>query len=932
MSQSKAPEKFIKEATYIVDASSFIFRAYYGMNSELQAPDGTPTFATYTFVQMVKSLIKENDVKKIALVWDTKHKNFRHKLYPEYKANRGAPPEDLGIQIENAQKICAAMGIVQIQQKGFEADDILASFVWQHPQEKWVVVTGDKDLMQLVSKNVWLLDTMKKKWSNEEACLEKFGVPPNKVKLVQALSGDSVDNIPGVPGVGAKTATALIKRYQNLELILEEAQKRYKNSVVKGCDKEDPLKGKKIENIATNIKEAKLSLKLVSLSGDVPVEKHLSQLERQEANVEKLHELGTALGFKNLLKNISEKDDKEISKEAAFKVVTVDKLKQLVKILDKHEDANLLCLDTETFGLSRIDSNMVGLSFCFNEEEAYYVPFRHEEDSNLKEQEEALKTFNDYISSRSKDPDFRLLFQNAKFDLHVLDSEKIQIHNNAIIEDTMLAHFVLDPSGKHGMDSMAIAYLDGYECLSFKDLLGKDKKNISEVDIERCTFYACEDVIITYRLWQVLKDELEDAGLTEIYEKIDRPLAKLLFEMEQSGFLLDTDILHSLSKKLHKELAELDEGARMMIKEDGFEDHATVNFASSKQMAVLLFEHLDLPIIKKGKTGPSTDMEVLNTLSAQHPFPKLLLEMRELSKLLSTYIDAFAKLINPKSGRIHSEFSQTVAATGRLASSSPNLQNIPIRTKRGALIRNAFIAKKGYQLLCIDYSQVELRILAHVSKDPELLKSFKEDADIHSRTAALVFDKTEAKVSSDERRMAKAINFGIIYGQSAFGLAKQLGITRKEASDFIDAYFSSYPEIKNYMDKSIDFARSNGFVQTLCGRRRYLEEIHSKNAFKRQFAERIAVNSPIQGTAADLMKIAMVNIQERLKSTSLKAQLLLQVHDELIYEVKSSDAQKLQSLVEEEMQASDIFKDFGVEKFKVPLKTNTVVAPHWTKA
>ena len=953
---SQPSQDFQKSAVFLVDASSYIFRAYYAMRAGLKAPDGTPTHATYGFTQMVLSLLDKYKPAGCVFVWDHKERGFRHEAFPDYKANRSVPPEDLGIQIKNSKAIIDILGVVQVAKGGFEADDIIATLVAKNPESKFVIVTGDKDLLQLVGPNVWCLDTMKDKWSNADECVEKFGVEPKKVPDVQALSGDSVDNIPGAPGIGPKTATELVKHFGDLETIIAEASRRFATGHLEPF-KSDPLKGKRIEAIGANVDLIRTSLKLVTLHPDAPVESHLDHYARRSINEQALNETCTRLGFQKLLEKIraltptasdgvaqtvlSETHDPFAPSETSitvlptasrfkFEAVCVKSLAQLEEIFFKFGNAEIFCLDTETKSLeSRSLQNLVGFSFAFEAAQGFYVPLRHNLDpkDNLPV-EEALSLLRTFIETRPLGS--RIVFQNAKFDLHVLRSERIEFPKDLRIDDTMVASYVIDPGAAHGMDDLSKRYL-GHQPISFEEALG-EASDFSLVELERATQYSAEDAAVTRALWDVLSAKLQETpALWNVYDFLDRPLIPVLFEIEHTGVSLDQARLHEYSKLLHTELANREEACLKQLREEsGLEIPLDFNLGSPRQVGHILYEKLGLPVLKKNKTGPSTDVSVLEELAESHPFPKALLEIRELNKLLSTYIDAFPQLVDSKTHRLHTDFAQTVAITGRLSSTNPNLQNIPIRTDRGRLIRESFCsAGKGSVLVGADYSQVELRILAHMSQDPELLRAFREGADIHRRTASIMLKKSESSITDDERRMAKTINFGIIYGQTAFGLSKQLHISRGEASAFIEAYFQSYPGIRAYNDGAIEKARSTERVVTLTGRSRLLPEIHSKNVAVRQFAERTAINSPIQGTAADLIKAAMISCYNSIQDKFPKARLVLQVHDELLLECAEDDSEALRDHVVRVMENPDLLRPMGVEPWAVLMKAEAAIGTHW---
>lgn len=941
--------EFLNNAVYLIDASSYIFRAYYGIHANLTAPDGTPTHATYGFLQMIQALIETHKVSECALLWDQKSKGVRHEYFPEYKANRGEPPEDLSLQLENSKVGVQHLGFPQYEAVGYEADDIIATIVEKFPNKNFVIVTGDKDLLQLVNDRVWCLDTLKNKWSNHDAAVDKFGVEPALVPQVQALCGDSVDNIPGAPGIGPKTASALMQSFGDLDSILKLAQERYE-SQEKIKDKTDPLRGKKIENIAENIDQVKMSLKLVTLIKDVPIDMDEKSFEISDVNIAELEKFAKELGLEKLLDKIRAKKEKLIDGEKSgdestdtsqqksapeapkFKLIRIKSTDEFKKLLNENKKASAVAIDTETFGLIHSDAGIgiVGLCLAFDTQTGYYLPFAHETEGELSQEnldtKECLALLDHYL--RDSNTQAKIVFQNAKFDLHVLAKQSFFV-DPARIEDTMILSYVLNPAAKHGMDALAQQHLD-YTTKSFKEVLGK-AKSFAEVPLEEATQYAAEDAVVTLSLFEKLKAKLaEDENLTAVYERLDRGLAFVLFEMEEAGVCLETNVLSELSKTFHKECEILEKQATDSLKADGVDLPEDFNLGSPKQIAKVLFEDLGLPVIKKGKTGPSTDVSVMEALAERHAFPKLLLEVREIKKLLSTYIDAFPELLNEETGRLHTEFSQTVAVTGRLASSHPNLQNIPIRTERGRKIRAAFTVPEGSSMLGIDYSQVELRILADISEDKELCKAFHEGADIHKRTAALVLGVEENKVSSDDRRMAKAINFGIVYGQTPFGLSKALGIDRKTAKKFIDDYFATYPGIKEYMDKTLEAARTDLCVRSLSGRVRYLPDIKSKNVMQRNFAERTAINTPIQGSAADLIKAAMLRISEEVMPEFPEAKMILQIHDELLFEVPDSiDKDAFESAIKERMEDPSLLQPMMPRAFTVPMKAEGGWGRHW---
>jgi DNA polymerase-1 len=913
---SKTPHsKFLDEALFVVDASSYIFRAYYGLQTNLQAPDGTPTHATFAFVQMIRALANTFKTKKLVLVWDRKEPSFRAKIFKDYKANRSAPPEDLSLQIENTQKVMELWGYPQLSVAGFEADDVIASLV-EKEKGNIVIVTADKDMLQLVSERTWCLDTRKNQWSNALEAKEKFGVSPEQIVDVQAIMGDSVDNIPGAPGIGPKGAAELIQHFGSLDKVLEEAKSRSQN-----LDKKysDPLNGKKLKAIAENIELVELSKKLVELSKDVPYESIFLEKQHPPLVDELVKEL-SRLGFKRFVDEIQKASPvNEEKKETNSQYVCVQSLVELKNIFDKHSDKKILAFDTETFSLDQHTShNLVGFSFAFDSTTAYYVPLRHKNGFNL-DPAQSLNLAKVVLEEKT------VIFHHGKFDWHQLEGEGVSYKGD--YHDTLIASFILDVTGSHNLENLSERYL-GAQPTRYDDIVKKGE-NFSDVSIKQATHYAAEDSLLTFQLWELFEKDLKEKNLYRLYNEVDRPLARVLFEMERNGVKIDNIYLHELYRDLEKERFKAEESAREILKTDGIQDFETINFASPKQLTKLLFEDLKLPVIKKGKTGPSTDVEVLEELSAQHPFPKVLLEIRELTKLLSTYIQPLPELMNKQTKRLHTHFSQTIAQTGRLASSEPNLQNIPIRSERGSRIRKAFIAEEGNSIYSVDYSQIELRFLAEVTQDKELTRAFREGADIHARTASLIFGKSESEITSDERRSAKTINFGIIYGQTAFGLAKTLGISRQDAQRFIESYFQSYAQLKTWMDGVVTEARQTGEVKTFLGRIRKLENINSKNPALRNFAERMAINSPLQGTSADLIKLAMIRVRDWIKENKAPVKVVLQIHDELLFEVKKGFEKDFYPEVKKILEDSEVFVPFTGKKLQTPLLTNHSFGPNW---
>jgi len=886
-----------KETLCLIDGSSYIFRAYFGVRQNLSTSKGLPTNALYGFVTMLQKVVRDECPDYLTVTFDSKEKTFRHEMYADYKANRESPPEDLQKQFPYFERLVAAHNIHSIRVPGVEADDIIGTLTRQGQQAglKVVIVSSDKDMMQLIEPDVEMLDTMKNKRFGKKEVVEKFGVGPDKVIEVMGLMGDSSDNIPGVKGVGPKTAAELIQKFGSIE------------GLYRRIDEVDKKKLK--EKLETDRENAELSRKLVTIDTDVAVDCSISDLKAMEVNNTALTKIFTELEFSSLIPN---QEKKPVQAQHVYQTILTEQA--FDELLGDLSSAQEFALDMETTSLHPVEAESVGISFSFKENEACYIPLTHRY-LGVPEQLDKEMVFQK-LKPILENPKIGKIGHNIKYDLIVLLSEGV--HLKGISFDTMLASYVLDPARRgHGMDALALELL-GHRTITYKEVAGTGAKQIGfdEVEIERATEYAAEDSDITWRLYRNLKPKLTD-DLLELYNKMELPLLDVLAEMEVDGVFVDKQHLADLSKKIEKEL-RIYERKIYQIADEEF------NINSPKQLAVILFEKLKLPVIKKTKTGYSTDVSVLEELAGQHELPENILAFRQLGKLKSTYVDALPLAIDKKTGRVHTSFNQTVAATGRLSSSDPNLQNIPIRTDMGKEIRKAFIAEGKDKLLSADYSQIELRILAHLSEDETLISAFRKGEDIHSRTAAEIFKTSLDNVDQDSRRMAKAVNFGIIYGLSAFGLSRQLKISMKEARTFIDQYFELYPRIKIYMDSAIAEARERGYTTTIMNRKRALPDIHSKNKQVRQSAERIAINSPIQGSAADLIKVAMINLSRQLKKRKLQSKMILQVHDELVFECPPGEKEEMQTLVKKEME--------GVYKFSVPIIVDMGWGDNWNEA
>lgn len=908
----------------VVDASSFIFRAYYAVR-HLSNKEGLPTNAIFGFANMIVKVLEDLSPSHIAIVYDTKHPTFRKEKFPEYKANRTEMPDDLVPQMPYIKKFVEALGLPRFEKKGFEADDIIAALAEFSLDKKHdvCIVSSDKDLMQLVNSHIWMFDTMKNKKIDEKGVVAKMGVRPDQIADYLGLVGDSSDNIPGVKGIGPKSATGLLEKFETIEGIYENIETLKKN--------------KQRENLENFKEQAFLSRDLATVERNVGIDFTWEELVCNPIYGAKLGELLEELEFQNLGKRLqqwlgddfggdalaaslamadgaegTEANSSPNKTEVAYSAITDMKaLKAAFKKLDK---SKVIALDTETTGLSH-NASLIGFSFCGSNEEAFYVPVAHTAFDAQIDPESALKELSGFLKKR------QVVGQNIKYDVNILRRAGLELIADQIAFDTMVASYVLDPSSRHGLDAMASKYFN-HDTIKYEDVCGKGKKQITfaEVELEPATNYAAEDAWITWRLYEKLHPEIEkEEKLKKVYYEIEMPLLTVLADMEYIGIAIDKPLLKDMSKEFEKVLKGLEKKAYKIA-------GGEFNMASPKQLQKILFEDLGLPAIKKTKTGFSTDSEVLHKLSIQHELPAIILEYREIAKLKSTYVDVIPELANG-SGRVHTSFNQTVAATGRLSSSDPNLQNIPIRTDMGKRIREAFVARKGTVLLGADYSQIELRILAALSGDAALQKAFKNGDDIHTLTASKVFEVSPEEVTPELRRQAKAVNFGLLYGKTAFSLAEDLGITRKEAAEIIENYFKQYPTIKKFLDGLAEQAREKGFAETLYGRRRIIDGINAKNKMVRNMAERMAVNTPIQGTAADLIKVAMNNLNTALAKKKLKSKILLQVHDELVLEVPKDEVKTVTDVVKDSMEGVGALKEFP--KIDVPLTVEIGTGQNW---
>lgn len=894
----------------LVDGSSYLFRAYHAM-PEFSNSKGEPCGAIYGVVNMIKRLQQDFPGSLIVLVFDAKGKTFRNDLYPEYKANRPPMPEDLAGQIQPLHDVLQAMGFPLLVVPGVEADDVIGTLALKatEAQIETVISTGDKDMAQLVNEHVSLVNTMTETFSDEKGVLEKFGVPPNLIIDYLALVGDKSDNIPGVPKVGPKTAVKWLNLYGSMQGIIEHA---------------DEIKGKVGENLRANLAQLPLSYELATIKCDVGLDCSLDDLAMKPVDQETLIELFTHYEFRTWLRQAVEGESASASEIDSDQQEAVASSYEIVleesafdAWLEKLKQADLFSFDTETDSLDYINAKIVGVSFSVTPGEAAYVPVGHDYPDAPQQlsRELVLNKLKPLLEDKSK----AKLGQNLKYDMSVL--ERYSIHMQGVAFDTMLESYVLDSvATRHDMDSLALKYLNR-TTIHFEDIAGKGakQKTFNEVELDVAGPYAAEDADVTLQLHQVLWSKLSDSKKQqEVFTRVEMPLLPVLSRVERNGVLIDANLLNQQTDEISKTLESLESQA---YEEAGEE----FNLSSPKQIQKIFFEKLELPVIKKTPKGqPSTAEAVLQELAEDYALPRIILEHRGLSKLKSTYTDKLPGQINPTTGRIHTSYHQAVAATGRLSSSNPNLQNIPIRSHEGRRIRQAFIAPEDCQLVAADYSQIELRIMAHLSNDEGLLSAFKEGKDIHQATAADIFALNLEDVSSDQRRHAKAINFGLIYGMSAFGLAKQLGVGRNEAQDYMDEYFKRYPGVKRYMEETREIAREQGYVETLFGRRLYLPEINAKNAMRRQYAERTAINAPMQGTAADIIKLAMISTDQWLESDAQQIKMIMQVHDELVFEVPNNMITEAKNGIKKTMESA--------AKLDVPLIVDIGLGNNWDEA
>ncbi|MFH1103119.1 MAG: DNA polymerase I [Pseudomonadota bacterium] len=892
-------ESKTKQTLFLIDGSAYIHRAYHAIRN-LSNSKGLPTNAIFGFTRMILKLVEDKNFSHIVMLFDARGPTFRHRLFNDYKANRPPLPEDLIVQIPYIKKVTEAFNFKIIEMPGYEADDLIGTLARQAEKSGFdvIMVTGDKDFMQLVSEKSTIWDPMKEKSTDIGVILNEFGITPEQMVDVMGLAGDASDNIPGVPGIGQKTAVLLIKRFGSLETLYEHIQ--------------EVPKARQRENLITYKEQAFLSKKLATIDTHVPISFDPEQLQLQHPNRQQLARLFKALEFRQLQQAFPESSDLSHKR-----YLPIQDLGALSTLISRLKEAGLFSLDTETTSQDPMLAQFVGMSFSVEPNEAFYIPLGH----SVLSSDDQLNTgvVLNRLKSILEDSKIRKIGQNIKYDWIVLNRHGVDLAG--VTFDTMLASYLIDPTKRaHNLDRIALDFLD-HKKISYQEITVKGKQvfPFSEVLLEDATRYACEDADITLMAYQVLKPKLQEMGLSDLFESVEMPLVSVLKRMEMVGICVDRKRLALLSKYFEHQLEVIESQIYSAAGEE-------FNIHSSQQLGQILFEKLGLPVQKKTKkkTAFSTDMEVLTCLAPRHELPALVLRHRTLAKLKSTYVDALLEMIHPETGRIHTSFNQTITATGRLSSSEPNLQNIPIRTDEGREIRSAFISKSGWHLLSADYSQIELRILAHYADDPILVDAFINEEDVHSRTAAEVFQVFPSMVTPELRRQAKVINFGIIYGMSPFGLSRELGISRKMAQTYIEHYFSRYKGVKQFIERTIDEARKTGRVSTLLGRIRFLPDITSANASVRQFAERAAINTPIQGTAADLIKMAMIKTDTALIENGLESAMLLSVHDELVLEVPPDELETTQHLVKQVME--------GIWALKVPLKVNLSVGSNWAEA
>ena len=910
---------------YLIDGSGYIFRAYYALPPLTRKSDGLPVGAVSGFCSMLFKLLEDSKSNEnlqkpthFAVIFDSARKTFRNEIYSDYKANRSEAPDDLAPQFEYIRKSVLAFNLPSVDLPNYEADDLIATYTEQILAKgaKVTIVSSDKDLMQLYRKDVRLFDPMKNKFITPEDIMNKFGVEPKKVIDVQSLAGDSSDNIPGVPGIGVKTAAELINQYGTLEKLLDNAHEIKQN--------------KRRETLIENKDKAIISKKLVTLMKDAPAQRKIEEFQLKEIDKEKLYKFLREMEFNRLLSSVisaygepklvttkTESSVKEkqqnISKKNYHLISNEEEIKEWI---NEAEEAGELVIDTETSSLDAHQADLVGISLSTKIGKACYIPIAHKFDGCL-DKNIVIKKLKPLLEDKS----VKKIGQNIKFDFIVLYKQGIKMNS---MEDTMLMSYVLDAGkNRHNMDTLSEIHLQ-HKTISFKEIVGTGKKeiNFSDVELDKAMEYAAEDADITYRLYKIFNKNLKLEKLTNIYEIFEKPLIEILAFMEIEGIKVDNKFLKVLSEKFEKKINKIEKEVFKISKKE-------FNIASPKQLGEIIYNELKIAALKKTKKGSfATNAGVLEDLAFKgHKFPQLVLDWRQVSKLKNTYSDALPEHINPSTKRVHTSFLLAATTTGRLASSDPNLQNIPIKSEDGKDIRKAFISEKGFTLISADYNQIEMRILADLADVKELKKAFKNNEDIHTLTASQVFNIDIKKVDQDMRRKAKAINFGIIYGISQYGLAKQINVSNHEANEFLEAYFAKFPEIKVYMDDTIKFCRKSGYVNNVFGRRSHFNGINDKNFNVRNFQERAAINAPIQGSASEIMRLAMIRIDQKFKEMkNNKSKILLQIHDELIFEVPEKEAKNITKIIKEEMTS---VTNSDLHAFSIPLTVDINTGDNW---
>lgn len=883
----------------LIDGSSYLFRAYHAL-PPLTTSSGAPSGAIYGVINMIKKLMNTVAYEYIAVVFDPKGKTFRHALYPEYKANRVAMPDELRQQIAPLHELIIAMGLPLIIHEGVEADDVIGTLSVYASKHgiKTLISTMDKDMAQLVNDNVTLINTMSDRVLDIAGVHEKFSVAPSQMVDYLALMGDTSDNVPGIPKVGPKTAATWLEKYQSLDNIVAHA---------------DDITGKVGENLRAHLADLKLAKQLVTIECDVKLNLDLSQLTVTEKNAEKLKQLFSELEFTKWLQEL-QTATAQLRPPAHYHAIQDEK--SFDEFLKRLEGAAEFSLDTETTSIDAMRAELVGMSFSVKANKAVYIPLKHrDENATQLNADYVLQSLTPLLHDKNK----IIIGQNLKYDYKVLKNHGLTIA--APMQDTMLESYVLNStSARHDLDTLALKFLS-HNTIKFEDVAGKGAKQVTfdYVPISIATNYAAEDADIALQLHRVLMPAIEKEKFSyDVLTKIEWPLMPILANMEWGGVLIDCDMLKKQSIELEKRIIVLQERAHKLAGKP-------FNLSSPKQLQDILFVDMSLPVVKKTPTGaPSTDEEVMQELAHDYELPKLIVEYRQLSKLKSTYTDALPEQVNPRTGRVHTSYNQAVTSTGRLSSNNPNLQNIPVRNEEGRKIRQAFVAPLNYKIVSADYSQIELRIMAHLSKDPGLLSAFEKKLDIHSATAAEVFGVDLNEVTQDMRRHAKAINFGLLYGMSAFGLAKQLGVDRHQAQQYMDLYFTRYPNVHRYMQSAREFAEKNGYVETLFGRRLFVPDINASNKMRKMAAERAAINAPLQGTAADIIKMAMICVDEKIRHDHLPMTMIMQVHDELVFEVDKNHVAGMSDVIKNCME--------NALKMDVPLEVAMGVGDNWDEA